>query len=131
MRYLLDVTNAHTYYVQKILHELYASSVKEIDTTQIQRCIQEILQEQEMIFYQYRSLLTTFQWKLLIAIAKEDKVMQPYANEFIQKNRFTSTNIKRALPTMVDKGMIFYHSNIETPYYEVQDKMLKLWLKYK
>lgn len=131
MQYILDICNSHTYYVQKILHELYTVRGKKIDVVETQKCIQQILQEQEMIFFQYRSLLTTFQWQLLVAIAKEDKIEQPYANEFISKHKFTATSVKRALSALLEKGMLFYHSNTEKPYYEVQDKFLKLWLRYK
>jgi AAA+ ATPase superfamily predicted ATPase len=131
MQYILTLSHSHTYYVQKILHELFATQLKSIGIEETQHTIQQMLQEQEMIFFQYRSLLTTFQWELLSAIAKEDKVYQPYANDFVRNYRFTVSNIKRALNALTEKGMVFYHSNLENPYYEVQDKLLKLWLKYK
>ncbi len=84
-----------------------------------------------MIFYQYRNLLTPIQWELLIAIAIEKKVGQPCAKAFIKKYGFTASEVKRSLEALVEKGMGFYHSTEQEPYYEVQDKLLKLWLKYR
>lgn len=129
--YVLNSTNSHTYFVQKIFHELYASKFKKIGVEEAHQIIQQILLENEMIFYQYRNLLTPNQWELLSAIAVEDQVVQPYGKDFIKKYGFTASNIKRSLTALVEKGMVFYHSNNENPYYEVQDKLLKLWLKYR
>lgn len=130
MHYVLEITNSHTYYVQKVLHELYAMRLKTIGAEEAQQAIQQILEEQEMIFFQYRSLLTPFQWELLRAIAKEGKLTHPYASEFVKTYQFTASNVKRALLALMDKGMVFHHSNIALPYYEVQDKFLRIWLKY-
>ncbi|MES2589249.1 MAG: hypothetical protein V4622_09720 [Bacteroidota bacterium] len=71
----------------------------------------------------------TFQ--LLKALTFEGKVFQTYANTFIKKHELNASNIKRALSSLVEKDMIFYNGGIENPYYEVQDKFLMLWLRYK
>jgi hypothetical protein len=131
IEYVLDCTNSHTYFVQKIFHELYASKSKKIGIDEAHQVIQQILLESEMIFYQYRSLLTTSQWELLIGIAIEEKVDKPYSKEFMKKHGFTASGIKRTLNSLVEKGMVFYHSGEKEPYFEVQDKLLGLWLKYR
>lgn len=131
IQYVLENTNSHTYFVQKIFHELYASKFKKIGVEEAHLIIQQILLESEMIFYQYRSLITSTQWELLIGIAIEEKVEQPYSKDFIKKHGFTASGVKRALTSLVEKGMVFYHSGEKEPYYEVQDKLLKLWLKYR
>src|SRR5690606_17522532 len=61
--YVLDKTNTHTYFVQKIFHELYASKFRKVGIEEAHQVIQYILLENEMIFYQYRSLLTPAQWE--------------------------------------------------------------------
>ena len=129
--YVLENTNSHTYFVQKIFHELYASKFRSIGINEVHQIIQQILLENEMVFYQYRNLLTSAQWELLIAIAIEEKVDQPYAKDFMKKHGFTASNVTRSLTALVDKGMVFYHNDEKEPYYEVQDKLLKLWLKYR
>lgn len=131
IHYVLESTNSHTYFVQKIFHELYASHFKKIGINEAHQIIQQILLDNEMIFYQYRSLLTPTQWELMIGIAIEEKVDQPYAKNFIKKHGFTASSVKRSLTSLVDKGMVFHHSSEKEPYYEVQDKLLKLWLKYR
>lgn len=131
IEYVLESVNSHTYFVQKIFHEIYASKFKKVGIEEAHQTIQKILLENEMIFYQYRNLLTAIQWELLIAIAIEEKVNQPYAKAFVKKHSFTASSVKRSLEALIEKGMVFYSSNENEPYYEVQDKLLKLWLKYR
>lgn len=129
--YVLKNTNSHIYFVQKIMHELYAAKYKNIGIEEVHKIIRQILIENEVVYFQYRNLLTPSQWELLSAIAKEDKLFQPYASEFIRKYGFTASNVKRTLSALTDKEMVFYHANVDAPYYEVQDKLLKLWFQYK
>lgn len=128
---ILELTDLHTYYVQKVCHELYAMRTKKIKVKQVHDCIQQILLENEMVFFQYRSLLSSNQWDLLKSIALEEKVSQPYSNAFIKKYNLSVTGVKRALVSLLEKDMVFYQSGQEFPYYEVQDKFLRLWLQYK
>ena len=60
------------------------------------------------------------------AIAKEDKVMQPQANDFIQKYELPSaSSIKKVLDVLGEKEII-YHS---PEGYMVYDRFFNLWLK--
>ncbi|MBW7868175.1 MAG: ATP-binding protein [Brumimicrobium sp.] len=128
--FILESVSNHTYFVQRICHELYADGYSKIGIAEVQKTIQGILLNNEMIFYQYRSLLTMYQWKLLQAIALEGKLFQPYGKEFLQKHQLTATHVKRALTALIGKDMVFHHNTTQLPFYEVQDKLLALWFKY-
>lgn len=128
---ILEHSDLHTYYVQKICHELYAMRIKKIKIKHVHECLKQILLENEMVFFQYRTFLSSNQWDLLKAIALEEKVSQPYSNSFIKKYNLSVTGVKRALSSLMEKDMIFFHSGLELPYYEVQDKFLRLWLQFK
>jgi hypothetical protein len=61
----------------------------------------------------------------------EEKVVKPYSNAFIKKYNLSVTGVKRALFSLMEKDMVFFQSGLEFPFYEVQDKFLRLWLQYK
>ena len=86
----------------------------------------------ENTFFQYKNLLTASQWNLLCAIAKEEKIYQPQAKQFITTYQLgTPALVKRGIDALLKKEIIFYNSGVEKPYYEVYDKYLMQWLQYK
>lgn len=129
---ILELTDCHTYYTQRLCHEIFAKGIKTIKTETIIQTINHILIDNEGVYFQYRNLITPAQWNLLKAIAMEHKIEQPYAQKFMYKyNLGTSANVKRGLEALVEKEMIYYNAGVERPYYEVYDKFLMRWLQYK
>ena len=127
---ILHFTSVHTYYTQCLCHQLFNMGIKNITNSQVQAAKLQLIQEREGTFFQYRNLLTTTQWKLLIALAKQEAVIQPYAKEFISTyNLGTSAIVKRSLEALLQKEMIYYNSSIAQPYYAVYDKFLMRWLQ--
>ncbi len=129
---ILELTDCHTYYTQRLCHEIVAGGVKAIKTDTLLQSINRILIDNEGIYFQYRNLITQAQWNLLKAIAIEHKIEQPYAQKFMHKHNLgTSANVKRCIEALVEKEMIYYNAGVEQPYYEVYDKFLMRWLQYK
>ncbi len=127
---ILDYTNTHTYYTQSLCHELFANQQKNITATTLQQAIRKLLLEKEGTFFQYRNLLTPTQWQLLKALAKEEKVVQPYSKHFIGEYHLGSSAIvKRSLESLLDKEMIYKDNSIKEPYFAVYDKFLMRWLQ--
>jgi DNA-binding MarR family transcriptional regulator len=90
----------------------------------------EILEEQEKSFLQYRSLLTSNQWQVLMAIAKEQKVYRPQSGEFIQKYSLsTPATTKRAFDALLEKEMLYEESDKAGTFYSVYDLFLARWLE--
>ena len=128
--FVLDWTRRHTYYTQSVCNTLFSSGGKEIDIQSAKTICGEILDEQEKTFLQYRNLLTSNQWQVLIAVAKEDKVYRPQSGEFLTKYSLaTPAGTKRALDALLAKEMIYEESDSNGVYYSVYDLFLSRWLE--
>lgn len=100
-----------------------------VQETIVEACT-EILKQEEVTFYQFRSLLTATQWQLLTAIAKETKVYKPHSSSFIKKYQLgTSSLVTRTMESLLNKEMVYYNSRIKEHYYAVYDKFLMRWLQ--
>ena len=127
---ILNYTQVHTYYTQSFCHELFIQNQKNITPITLQQVKQKIFQEREGVFFQYRNLLTPTQWQLLRALAKEEKVIQPYTKLFINTYKLGSSAIvKRSLEALLQKEMVYRDTSIQQPYYAVYDKFLLRWLQ--
>lgn len=128
--FILDWTKSHTFYTQYLCNRIYATNKKSITIEDVRKTCLEILHQNEHVYFQYRALLTSPQWKLLKAFAIEETITQPHANKFISKHELgTSAMVKRSLDSLVQKEMIavtFTESGIE---YTVYDKFLMRWMQ--
>ncbi|MBP7027844.1 MAG: ATP-binding protein [Bacteroidales bacterium] len=128
--FVLDWTRRHTYYTQSVCNTLFSTGAKEIDIRLAKTVCGEILDEQEKTFLQYRHLLTSNQWQLLMAVAKEGKVYKPQSGEFLGKHSLgTPAGSKRAVDALLDKEMIYVESDSNGKYYSVYDLFLSRWLE--
>lgn len=128
--FILEWTRRHTYYTQSVCNALYATGVKYADIVKARAVCAEILEEQEKSFLQYRSLLTSNQWQVLMAIAKEQKVYKPQSGEFIQKYSLSiPATTKRAFDALLEKEMIYGESDKAGTFYSVYDLFLSRWLE--
>jgi AAA+ ATPase superfamily predicted ATPase len=129
---ILILTDNHTYYTQRMCHEIFQLNEKEITPFTILKALRIILNDNEGSYFQYRKLLTGIQWHLLSAIAMEEKIEHPYNQDFIYKYKLgNASGVKRALDALIEKEMIYHDINREKPVYEVYDKFLLRWLQHK
>jgi len=130
LEFICQWTRLHTYYTQVVCNRLFADGVTKIELTSVQQTCLRILEEQEVVFFQYRSLLTATQWQLLRAIAKEDRVYQPTSKDFISRHKLgTPSNVQRSLDALMTKEMVFKEEQKEGSYYVVYDCFLSRWLE--
>ena len=130
LQFICEWTRLHTYYMQAVCNRLFAGGHAKITLPIAQAACSELLAEQEVNFFQYRNLLTSAQWQLLQAIAKEEKLYQPNARQFISRYRLgTPSNVKRSLDALLTKEMIFQETNETGNYYQVYDCFLSRWLE--
>lgn len=129
----LEWASVHTYYVQLICNRLFANAPKEVTEKDLNREIIKILEEQEIVFFQYRELLTKPQWNLLMAIGLEEKVGSPTSMGFINKYKLgSSASVLRSLQSLEQKEMIYSDPGENgQKQYQVYDVLLKRWLQYK
>ena len=128
--YILEWTKRHTYYTQSLCNLIYASGVKTVTIVEVKKACADILQMNEAIYLQYRSLLTSGQWNLLIAVAKEESVSQVTAKAFLAKYDIgTPANSKRIVTALYDKELIMENVTKEGNSYSVYDLFLSRWLE--
>ena len=76
--------------------------------------------------------MTSAQWDLLIAVAKEETVSQPTSFDFISKYHLSSpSSIKRTLESLLEKEMIIELNDEGQKYYRVYDVFLGRWMERK
>ena len=130
LAFIAEWTRLHTYYTQVVCNRIYATGKTNITLETVQQECSNLLNEQSAIFLQYRNLLTPVQWNLLKAIAKEDKVYQPTAKQFVSKHQVgTTANVQRALEALITKEMIYKDQDKNGNYYRVYDCFLSRWLE--
>jgi len=122
---ILTITRRHTYYVQYLCNKLFSSGTKSIDTEFVKQIYITILNENEVYYSEYRDLLTPQQWKLLIALSKDEGVSRVTTTEFIRKhNLSTASTIRRGIKSLLDKKMIYKRDGK----YFVYDVFFAKWL---
>lgn len=128
---ILNWCRGHTYYVQTICNRLFGREQKEISPAAVKAEMQQILKEQEGLFYTYRDLMTAPQWNLLKSIAKEDKLYAPTGSAFISKYKLgAAATIQRSLTSLLNNELIFRVTDAEgAKYYQVYDVFLSRWLE--
>lgn len=128
---ILSWTRQHTYYVQLLCNRLYNLPNEIIDSKLWKIEADKLLKEQNLMFFTYRDILTKPQWKLLKAIAKEQKVKNITASEFIKKHDLgSSAGVIRSLNSLLKKNMLFkkYDENDDSLYL-IFDTLLQRWME--
>lgn len=128
--FILSFTRRHTWYTQALCNRIFAYGGKKITRENAQQHAFNLITEQEPVFYQYRNLLTAYQWRLLSAIARMDKLYQPSSKNFIGSfNVGTPSNVQRALEALLSKEMVYAGNDDNGTYYRVYDCFLARWLE--
>jgi AAA+ ATPase superfamily predicted ATPase len=130
IEFILEWTCRHTYYTQFVCNKLYASQLKIATLSDTKLICSQILEAEKSTFLQYRNLLTYFQWHLLKAIAKEEKVLQPQSKQFLQKYKLgAASTVKKALDALITKEMILLKTEKDESLYRIYDIFLMRWLQ--
>lgn len=128
--FILQWTKKHTYYTQALCNKIYAQGSNNIGINEVYHACDRLLEEQENIYFQYRNLLTSSQWNLLKAIAKEGKVYQPTGIKFVSSYQLGNpASVKRSLESLVSKEMVYKETTNNTNNYQVYDCFLSRWLE--
>ncbi len=123
VKQILSWTKGQTYYVQVVCNKLYASA--SADDLTLSAIFQETIEQEIPIFSTYQRLLTAFQWKVLVAVAKSEKIKNPLSKDFINQYALgTPSSVSTALKKLVNTELIARDEG-----YEVQDVLLMRWLQ--
>ncbi len=125
--YLLELTSAHTFYVQYICNRLFSEQGK-TDREAVDRMLIKIITENEAVYASYINLLTPLQFRILRAIALNNGIQNPTSSEFISSYGLgAASSVSLAVKSLTDKEFI---TTIDSKYV-LNDLFFNSWLKYK
>lgn len=121
--------NHRTINVQIIANRLYSKNTKKITASDIDQVKRQVLGELDDMYFTYRRIMTSVQWKVIIAFAKEGKVYEPYGKAFLQKyNFYNSSSVRRAVEKLNASGVLFHGTDKEGGFYEIDDIFFRQWI---
>lgn len=128
---LFELSLNHTWYVQMICNKLYFMPNDTITGEHVRHTIDQLIKQFEPVYFNYRGMLTSLQWRVLKAIAREEKVFSPNSKDFIQQYKLgTAPSVNRALSSLLDQehiSKVYLESN--QSYYRLNDVFLLHWLQ--
>ena len=128
--FVLDWTRTHTYYTQRVCHNLYDTGQKQLTIDIVRSVCKDILDSESFNYLQLREILPVQQWRFLIGLAKEGMASQITSNSFVTKYKIGSAaTSRRAAGSLEEKELI-----LKTPYlgettFEVYDVFFSHWLE--
>jgi uncharacterized protein len=122
---IFEWTRMQTYYVQLLCNKLYAKQ-QMVDPELLAEVKHEMVQQEAPVFSSYLELFTDTQWKVLKAIALEEKVQSPQSQEFVKiHNLGAASSVATALKVLLTKGFVVY----EQQQYQLHDTLLMRWIQ--
>lgn len=130
LAYILEWSRRHTFYTQSLCNELYAMGHSQVDYDLVLHAAHNIIDRESSNFLQIRNLITPQQWRIMIAVAKEQEVSQVTSASFLSKYGIGSaTNCRRAIDSLTDKELLLEHITPTTRSYQVYNVFLSRWLE--
>ena len=130
IQFILTWTRRHTYYTQQLCHTIYANGKKSVDLEEVKLACNQLMQQSEAVYLQYRQMLTDKQWDYLIAIAKEESVQQITASAFLKRHKIGTPSVSRRLAdALCEKGLLNDDSTLDGTLYSLSDVFLSHWME--
>lgn len=128
---IIELSENHTWYVQILCNSLYKRKLRSIQPAHVSDVLYALIQQYEMVYFNYRTMQTPLQWKVMKAIAHERKVYAPNAKSFIKEYDLgTAPSVNRALKSLIEQEHIsLIYENVNTAYYRMNDVFLAHWLR--
>jgi hypothetical protein len=121
---ILEWAHLHTFYVQLFCHKVFPKTEKNVDMQLLAEVKREIFEENEPYYISYKNLLTSQQWNLLRAIAKEGNVSQINQKKFLNTYHLSASSVQRSIKALEEREMVALEGNS----YRVYDVFLGRWL---
>lgn len=123
---LYTTFDGYTWYIQSVLNRLYESHKTVNAVEQLHNTILSVAESKAPQYESLAHLLTSNQFAVLRAIAKDGVVGEPTSKEFLKKHKLPSaSSVKTALEMLVDKELAYRQPDG----YIVYDRFLGIWLK--
>ncbi len=125
---ILEWTEGHTFYTQYFCNKLNGKRISKISELDLKELQNEILYQYEVIYINYKKLLSKNQWKMLVGIAKEGTVKEYSARSFLSKYNLAQASAQQSIEALLKKSMI--REELRAPVgYKVYDVYLKRWIE--
>lgn len=99
------VVKCHPYYVQQLSHLVWINTTNEVNDQTIKESIQELINQNAILYYKETEELNNTELKLLRAIHAEEKQLSA-KDTIIRYNLGTSANVVKAKRSLVNKELI-------------------------
>lgn len=126
---ILKWTKQHTFYTHFLCNTLYNNSGNEVDENELNVAKRSVLKQFEMAYYFFEKTLSSNQWSLLKAIAKEGDAKNLTKKDFLNKYKFSPTSLKQALKVLLEKQLVHEKMNEDENTFSVYDVFLSRWLE--
>lgn len=127
---ILEWSYRHTFYTQTLCYHLFMNCRKTVEMADFYEAATMILKQRENTFLEQRNLLTSGQWRFLMALAKEGILVKPTSSSFLSRyNLGSSSTVMRMLNALIDKEMVLAERSIEGTAYRVYNVFLSRWLE--
>lgn len=126
-KYLQDLMHRQPEAINLLCYEIFqGNNDKKIDKKIISEALQQILVARRKRFETMLDGFFASEEKVLIGIAKENRVSQPQGKNFISKVELTAKSVKSNINKLMDRGIL----DVEADAYYICDPLLSLYLKY-
>lgn len=130
VKFILEWTRTHTYYTQSLCNVLYEKHLTGVSEDDARAAAAEILQMNGGSYLQFRTVLTSAQWKYLKAVAHEGIVTEPMGRRFLSRYGIgTASSSKRLLEALIEKEFILDVATGKGLEYSVYDVFFSRFLE--
>ena len=127
---IYDLFDGITWYIQKTLNSLFGETPEKSCCREdmVDVIINFILDANKYTYSENMFRLPDKQGKLLIAIAKDGRVLTPMSSDFVKKHNLTSaSSVQAALKGLIEKEFVTRDKSC----FQVYDKFFEIWLREK
>ncbi len=118
--------DGHTWYVQRILNEMYASNESVLTLEQYRKTLKYVIKIGEKAFEEQFRTYSNSQKQLLVAIAKEGKASAITSIAFARKHALTSPS------TVQSSARVLYEAEVitrEKDRYYISNRLFSMWIR--
>lgn len=121
---IYDRFEGTTWYLQKVLNQLFATS-DNVVVDDVDKAVTQIIMQNEEAYKDTLFQLTVRQRDLLVAIGLEGKATQITGMQFVKRHHLSSaSSVQKSAQILVEKQLLTHQQGV----YEIYDKFLSEWL---
>jgi len=125
VRAIYERFDGTTWYLQKVLNQLFATKDSAI-VSDVDEAVQQIINQNEEAYKDVLYQLTARQRDLLVAVSREGKAKQITGMAFVKRYHLSSaSSVQKSAQALMEKQLLTHQQGI----YEVYDKFMSEWLQ--